>query len=504
MKNSSPILAQRALRLACILVSFSLMAGCGYNRVTKTPEISVTSKARERKLGLKEAKKVEVMMGLVDDRPLSEYVTSIGGKLVKALPAQDMAYTFKVVDSQVPNAFALPGGYVYITRGMLALLNTEDELACILGHEIAHVAARHSVRQHTRRILTSPFTIATGIAGAATGIILPRVGGLISGAGSVTTGAVLASYSRDQEREADRIGMDLAAGSGWQPSGMTDMLITLERNEKLVTGHVKGTGFLDSHPSTPERSAAAIERASGLKIAPSQAIAVDRGAFFTRLDGILVGANPDEGVFVGQRFMQPEMNFQLDFPKGWELHNARAGVGAAEPNQRGVILLQLAGEAGDGVDPLVAAHARRNQFGFRLEDVTKTTINGLPAARVDVDVSSRKGPAKILITWIIFEKRIYEMMGLTRPEHFKQLEPVFIAAGDSFAALESASRAKIKAERMASTTSKGGETVHSLLDRANSIWSPATAAMANAVPETGPLPTGLAMKAPVAVPYTSK
>lgn len=228
-------------------------AACGFNNVTGTPELSVTSKAREFELGTAEAKKIEILMGIVDDASLTAYITEIGQRLTDALPENETVYAFKIVDSETPNAFALPGGYVYVTRGLLAFLNSEDELACVIGHEIAHVAARHSVRQRTRSILASPFAIATGLAGAATSIIAPRVGGLIAGVGEVATGAVLAGYSREQEREADRIGMQLAAKSGWSPASMISMLDTLERDEKLASGHASETGFLDSHPAPPER-----------------------------------------------------------------------------------------------------------------------------------------------------------------------------------------------------------------------------------------------------------
>jgi len=491
----------RAATASIALVSFAVaFGGCGFNATTGTPELSVTSKARERELGASQSKAIEAHMGLVDDADLNAYVREVGRRLSAALPTTDTDYTFHIVDSETPNAFALPGGYVYVTRGLLAYLNSEDELACVMGHEIAHVAARHSVRQRTRSILASPFAIATGIAGAATGIILPPLGGLISGVGEVTTGAVLAGYSREQEREADRIGMELAARAGWAPGGMAEMLTTLERNEKLVVGKVRETGYLDSHPSTPERGASAAEHAAELTTAQVARIAPDRLSFYRKLDGILVGVNPADGVFIGRRFVQPTARVRMDFPADWDLLSARNAVAAADPERRAAIVMY---EAGIGDDPLIAADARKRQLGFDLSSVDKLQINGLPASRVVVPILSSEGPAIMHVTWVVTGDRIYEISAVARPEDFDAMLPTFAATVDSFDRASADDRAAVSADRMRTVIAEPSELLNRLLDRVQSSWSPAVAAVANGLGESEVLAGGRPVKAPVSIVYAA-
>jgi predicted Zn-dependent protease len=475
-----------------------LASGCAINPVTQSADISLTSKARERELGADEAKRVEAFLGLVDDEALHAYLEAVGGRLLGQLPSHDAPYRFNLIDSDVPNAFALPGGHVYVTRGLLAYLNDEDELACVLAHEIAHVAARHSMAQRTRSILTSPLTIATGLAGAATGIVAPRLGGAVASVGQLASGALLASYSREQEREADRIGMELAAAAGWSPTGMTSMLITLEREEKLVRGSLREADFLDTHPSTPERVATTKSLAAKLSVSPSGRISRERSAFLRRLENLMVGENPADGVFAGRTFLHPDQRFAMRFPADWKHHNAREAVAASEPNERAAIVMQLLGK---GDDPLIAADARKKQIGFSLAGVLRKKINGLDAARVVAGVRGSAGTAALHLTWIAYDGRIYEITGLTSPALFATFRSAFADSADSFAALTEQQRRSIEATRLKILEARGGESLARLLDRAGAAWSPSVAAVANGLQEGVPLRAGQLVKAPAREPY---
>ena len=185
---------------------FLLIAGCVVNPVTRRPEFVVMSARQEREIGAREAANVEKAMGLVDDSDLVAYVRRIGDRLAVHSPWQDVVYTFHVVDMAEPNAFALPGGFVYVTRGLLALVNSEDELACIIGHEIGHIAARHAVQRISRAVTLAPVAIVTGIAGAVTSIVSPMLGDALGSSGALAVEAALAPYSRRQENQADEVG----------------------------------------------------------------------------------------------------------------------------------------------------------------------------------------------------------------------------------------------------------------------------------------------------------
>ncbi len=473
--------------------------GCALNAVTGSPEITLSSSAREHALGSDAARSIEEYMGLVEDRALVGYVEEIGARLVAALPSTNTSYTFKVLDSDVPNALALPGGFVYVTRGLLAYLNSEDELACVMGHEIGHVAAQHSLHQRTRSILTSPFTLATGIAGAATGILAPRIGGLITGVGQVATGAVLAGYSREQEREADRLGMGLAAKSGWSPAGMSAMLDTLSRSEKLSTGHVHQAGFLDTHPSTPERAEASTKHARSLSVAQTPTASLDQPSFYRRLEGLLVGENPRDGVFDDNRFLHADLDFVIVFPDGWGLQNSRGAVAGVDPTGKAALFMQLLGK---GDDPLIAASTRRKALGFTLDDVSRRIVNGLPATRVARLVPSGDGLTAIHVTWIVHHDLVFEIFGVANPDVYLEFLPNFEAGARSFNALTAADRERIKATRLTVATAARGESLRDVLDRIGSTWSPAKAAVANGLAdEKTRIPEGRAVKAPITTTY---
>ena len=209
---------------------FLAAGGCALNPVSGRPEVVLVSQEQEEQLGREEARKVAQTIGLVDDAAFTRYFDAVGQRLAAQSPRHGITYTFAVVDSPEPNAFALPGGYVYVTRGLLTLLNSEDELACVVGHEIGHVAPRHSVQKITR---AAPLGLITGIASGVTGLVSPLLGQVVGGIGGLANSLVLAPYSRDQEREADRLGQAMAARAGWDPDAMSRMLRTLEREQEL-------------------------------------------------------------------------------------------------------------------------------------------------------------------------------------------------------------------------------------------------------------------------------
>ncbi len=259
----------RPYRVVALWAALGVVAvaagGCATNPVTGRSELVLVSAEREKELGRDEARRVEQEMGLLADPALVAYVQGVGQRLAAQSPRRDVEYRFQVVDRTEPNAFALPGGYVYVTRGLLVFVNSEDELAGVIGHEIGHVAARHSVQQISR---AAPLAVVTGIGAAVTGVVSPGLGRAVGGAGAAASELILAPYSRDQEREADRVGQGLAAAAGWDPAGLPAFLKTLSREEDLSGGGPRRPSFLDSHPATPERVAATAEHARELARAP--------------------------------------------------------------------------------------------------------------------------------------------------------------------------------------------------------------------------------------------
>ena len=276
---------------------FALACATVVNPVTGERELQGLSTPQEIELGKQASRQVAAEMGIYDDPELGRYVRQLGDRLARFSPRQDLPYSFQIVKMKEVNAFALPGGHIYVSRGLLALANSEDELAGVIGHEIGHVAARHHAQRQTRATGVGLATVLGTLAAAALGgaEAAQSVGQL----GQVAGAGFIASYGRDQERQSDDVGQRIAAEAGYDPAAIGDFLESLGREERLRTGRSRQPSFLDSHPSTPERVAATRERAQRLVRTNAAPIAPDDGAFLRRLEGLLVGEDPAEDCFAG-------------------------------------------------------------------------------------------------------------------------------------------------------------------------------------------------------------
>lgn len=473
-----------------------LGAGCAVNPVSGLPELTLVTTEQEKALGQEEAKKVEQEVGLVEDAALTAYLDAVGQRLAQQSPRQDVAYRFHIVDSPEPNAFALPGGYVYVTRGLLALANSEDELAGVVGHEIGHVAARHSVEKISRQ---GPFALITNVVAGVTGLVSPLVGHIIGGLGDFATGLVFAPYSREQEREADRVGQEIAARAGWDPAALSTFLATLEREVELVQKGPRRASFFDSHPATPDRVAKTAAHARDLHRATREPIAPSREAFLARLDGLVVGTPAAHGVFEGRSFRHPDLDVFLEFPDQWALKNQPRLVAAVAPDGEALVALKAIGK---GDDPLDAARALEKASGSPLVAHTQAmTIGGLRAARTQLRTDHR---LVVDLTWIAHAGRIYQLTGIAPLNRFDGVRPVFDAVVQSFRPLTQTEQAAIRETRIRLVRARAGETVEALVTRVHSSWKKEEAAVANGLAPGESLKDGQVLKVAITEPYVSK
>lgn len=454
------------------------------------------TQAGEQQLGDDEAKKVEQQMGLVRQPALESYVRAIGEKLAAISERPEGPWQFEVVDEPQPNAFALPGGHVYVTRGLLSLLNSEDELAGVLGHEIAHVTAHHSAKRMGAAVLTAPVTIATGIAGSALGIVSPLLGSVVSGTGEVITGGlVLAPYGREQEHEADEVGQSLAARAGYDPAGLAHFLHTLDRDIALLSGEQRTFHFLDGHPLTPDRVARSEERAPELKRAPANPIAGGRGAFLAKLEGIVVGEDPAQGVFKDRRFLHPDLDFAIDFPAGWKTHNTNDAVGAVSPAKDAVVALRMA--ASDSSLDKVLEEAAKEQSDVRFERIK---VGGLRAARASLSGRGQSGE----VTLIEHGRNVFGVVGQSADSVAKKHAGALRAAANSFRPLRASERREIRESRLRVQAARAGETPAQIAKRTGSSWDAERVAVANEVAVSDRFDTGFAVKVAVPQAYTPR
>jgi predicted Zn-dependent protease len=484
----------RAVAAAFVIAA----GGCALNPVSGRPELVLVSASRERELGKQEAQAVERDPGLVRDAALSAYIESVGQRLAAHSPRQDVAYQFRVVDASEPNAFALPGGYVYVTRGLLALVNSEDELAGVIGHEIGHVAARHAVQRLSRG---APLAIVTNLGAAITGIASPLLGQVVGGVGQLASGLVLAPYSREQERQADRVGQQLAAAAGWDPGALPGFLTTLHAEESLHGTTRGGFGFLNTHPSTPERVANTATYAATLQPAAVAPISSTRADFLAHLDGLVIGAPAANGVFDGQRFLHPELDFTIQCPGGWNTQNGREEVAAVAPAAGAFIVLSAVAK---GDDPMTGARALQQSSGAPVvENTQRLTIGSLPAAHTRTRTPSDAGELLVDLTWIAHAGHVYQILGVTPLRRANEIRPVFERVSTSFRPLTPAERAGIRETRLRLITARDGETLRELVTRARSTWSVRMVAVANALPPEPSLAKDQMVKLAVAEPYVA-
>ena len=248
-------------RLLCAFVCLGAL-GCALDPVSGTPKLVFVSEQHEVEAGDQAAAEFEAEFGIVRDPGLDAYVDAVGQRLAAQAPSRSYSYRFRVVDDEIPNAFALPGGHIYLSRGLLTITNDEAELANVMAHEIAHVALRHHARRQARAIGMGILTLPGLLVG---GLIPGPLGDMVSAPFAVAGMGAMASYSRDQEREADRVGQRFAADAGYDPSAMARFLRTMERDSKLAGKEEQELGFLAAHPATPSRLVDAIDESEKIE-----------------------------------------------------------------------------------------------------------------------------------------------------------------------------------------------------------------------------------------------
>ncbi len=468
------------------------------------------STRREVEAGSKGAELVARRMGLVGDETLVRYVTEIGKRVAAQSPRQDLSYRFAVVDTPEPNAFALPGGYVYVSRGLLALANDEDELANVIGHEIGHVAKRHAARRQAGAIGAGVVMLPTAIAGGILGLVLGTPGELVSDAVNAPLQIAgiggIAAYSRAQEREADEVGQRLAAQAGYDPVGLTHFMETLTRFEELSLeegGEPKRRpGFFDTHPATPERVKKTGERAREISWTRTPGIAGERAGFLERLEGLTVGASPAEGVFREELFLHPDLDLAVRFPEDWERANGRRAVAAYAPEKEAQIFLELAGE---GEDPVAAGTAALEKLGKQAKihvlQSTELEIGGFPAYRAELVANRDRTPTPLALTWIAKQGMLFRFHGSAKNERWQDYEPLLRQASESFRGLTPQERGSFEEQKLTVARAEAEEGLAALGQRSQNRWSPEETAVANRLPADASLEAGQLVKVSVGVPY---
>jgi len=330
------------------------------------------SEEEEIKLGQQEHLKITSRYGVYRDKDLQEYITMVGKRVAKESTRPDLEFHFTILNDDIINAFALPGGYVYITRGMLTHMNSESELAAVLGHEVAHITEKHAIkRQNTQKgmnILNTILAISTGQPG------LYQLGDLFGG-------VLLTGYSREFELEADEVGAKYMAKAGYSPEAMLKTIEILKAKDRIEIQQARIEkrkpavyhGFLSTHPDHDTRYRKAILAAAELLEDYDEFIKTDE--FLEKLNGLAYGNARMVGVVRQNKFYHPKLGVELTFPDGWRL----------EPARRGVQFVSAVNDASFFVstDRLYKGATPKNyaeeKLGYAVRDGREITIGGMPA-----------------------------------------------------------------------------------------------------------------------------
>lgn len=485
-------------RVAATLVLGVGLSACGTtntNYVTGESQRGAYTWAQERQIGAEADQQIVAQFGIYDDAELSAYVNGIAQSTLQTsaysaatTPAEirNSPFTFRVLDSPVVNAFALPGGYVYLTRGLLAYLENEAQLSVVLGHEIGHVLARHSSSQAQRAQLGQLGVVGAAILGGVIGG--GRVAEGIAQYGGTGAQLLLLRYGRDAEREADQAGVAYAEFAGYDAAQASRFFRSLQRLGAESGQSVPS--FLSTHPDPGERE----QTIQQLAAQTNTGTAVEAQAYLRQIDGIVLGEDPRQGYSEGSTFYHPELRFRFDFPSNWTVQNSAQSVQIAEPNGRGALQLTLVQQT----SAQAAAQALASQQGVQPAESRSATINGNRAYTLVGAATTQQGTIQFTAGFIEYGGNVYQLIGLAPQASFGQLRGAFEQSIQSFERLTEARYLNREATRLDVTTTNRSASIQSLLS-GRTLPAGVTAeevAIMNQVNLGETLPSGTTVKLP--------
>ncbi len=324
LKLSSFVAARSSRVAACAgaLCALTLAIGCSVNPVTGNRDVTFVSEKGEIEEGRRENEQVIRAYGVYEDQALQNYINGIGQRLAKLSHRPELEFHFTVIDSDEVNAFALPGGYIYITRGIMAYLNSEAEVAAVIGHEIGHVTARHSVKQQSQSAIANVLGMGAAIMTGSSAVAdLANIGGE----------ALLRGYGRDMELQADSLGAEYISRAGYDPRAIIWVVGALKNQESFERERAKIEGrepnvyhgVFATHPDNDLRFQQAVLSAGKVSTKPAEGGEVKRDEYLNHIDGIPFGNSRQQGMIRDNRFYHADLGITVAFPKGWNVDNGR-------------------------------------------------------------------------------------------------------------------------------------------------------------------------------------
>lgn len=447
--------------------------------------------------GSKGAQMVIEQMGLVDDEKMTKYINDIGQRLVEQIENRQFEYHFYLVDMVEPNAFALPGGYIYISRGLITIAQTEDELAGVIGHEITHVSQRHSYKQTKKSIFPSLLMVP----GALAGMVNEQFGALINAPIAAASKLRLASYGRKQETEADNYGIELAAKAGYDPAQLANILQRISKEVEFLTGKEESFSYFDSHPFTPDRVTNIQEKAPGLEIADTPHFVKTNESFARMFDGMYITDNPEQGVFVKNSFYQADIGIAFDIPDGWNGVNKPTFVGATDSAGRAQLILGVVNSDAT-TDELSSTFVENFKKQYQIESYKLKDIefNGYKGHLFAIDEYNRGDPVNYTIAWFTNGNGTFQMICYGQ----KKFEKSFNESITSFHTITPEEKNKVTGLVLRVAVAKEETQLEDFGKQNNNRLTPEFTALINAIDEKDPVKSGQFIKIGVVEKYIPK
>lgn len=401
----------RNIFLAIGLTGLLFITGCATNPVTGKKDFMLISKNQEVAMGQQADPEITNSMGLYEDKQLQRFIKRKGKKMVDVSHRQDLDYEFKVLDSPVVNAFAVPGGYIYFTRGIMAFFNNEAQFAGVLGHEIGHVAARHSAKQYSKAMLAE--------LGLAVGSVVSPEFAQFSDLARTGLGLLFLKYGRDAERQSDELGVEYSTKIGYDAEEMAGFFNTLDRM-RPEGGDVPG--FLSTHPHPQERFETVRELANTWQQKLDlENLDVNRDGYLQMIDGITYGPDPREGFVENNTFYHPDLKFKYPVPNGWQVQNTPQQVQMAPESGEAIIILTLQNSKSLNQ----AVQQVLQNYNLKAIETRRAIVNGFDTQILLAEQILQDQALRLLIYLIEDNNMIYSFLGVTEYNSFNQYQRTF-------------------------------------------------------------------------------
>ncbi|MBM3294631.1 MAG: hypothetical protein FJY82_08900 [Candidatus Aminicenantes bacterium] len=421
------------------------VAACVVNPVTGKKELMLIPESMEIEMGKSTDAAIQQEYGLYPDPELTAYVDRISRRMVPYTHRNKLEYHFAVLDTPIENAFAAPGGYIYVTRGLLAMANSEAEIATVLAHELGHVNARHSARQMSRQLLI--------LGGILVGSVLSEDVQKIAPFLMVGMQVLFMKFSRDDEYQADNLGILYSRRAGYSPAQMVPFFQSIQRLEEDAGGGVRLPNFLSTHPLTAKR----IEEVKKMLVPVDAEMDILRDDYLRRMDGLVVGENPRQGYLDGNAFYCPDLTFVFNVPTGWKIQNTPRQVVVAPENEKAALILTAENSSTDLPTYLKGQLQRFSDAQVYELRSGGRQINGLNAIRGSYYVSPKPEEGQqvtdaqtnaVDIQCIRKDGTIFTFLGFTTKTDFPNYEPTLDRIVRSFQRLTDPQRLNVQPARL--------------------------------------------------------